>query len=158
MAADKVVPFRRDKGGQPTAIVKVGGPVDEVNVTLALYSKDLEPGEISRALGVQPTSAHRRGDRKGPRSPGYRTGAWLLTESGRAPEQTEAVIARLLQQLPQEAAVWRELQAKYRIQIRLGVHMSGWNQGFSIPREQIERIAKLEASMEFDIYAHGDGE
>lgn len=36
--------------------------------------------------------------------------------------------------------------------------MSGWNQGFSIPREQIERIAKLGASMEFDIYAHGDGE
>jgi hypothetical protein len=70
----------------------VGGPVDEVRVTLALYSEDLDPDEVSRALGVQPTSAHRRGERKGPRSPAYRKGAWLLMEEGHEAEHVAPVI------------------------------------------------------------------
>ena len=81
MASRKVVPLRRRAPAGKT--VSVGGPIDEVRVTLALYSEDLEPDEVTRALGVQPSSAHRRGERRGPRSPPYRQGAWFLTEQSR---------------------------------------------------------------------------
>jgi len=134
----------------------VGGPIDEVNVALALYSEELEPEEITLALGVQPTSAHRRGERRGSSSPPSLSGAWLLKEHGRDAEPAEAVIDRLLKQLPEDPAVWRNLSIRHKIQFRFGLHMTGWNKGLSIPSKQVTRIAELGASMEFDIYAYGE--
>jgi hypothetical protein len=51
----KIVPFRRVEEAQ--VIAEVGGPVDEVGVTLAIYGGELDPEEITRALGVAPTKA-----------------------------------------------------------------------------------------------------
>ena len=150
----KIVPFHRVKTIQ--VLTEVGGPIDEVNVTLALYSEELEPEEISRALGVEPTSAHRRGESPGPSSPPAPSGAWLLSEHGRDAELAEAIIDRLLEQLPEDPAVWRDLRMRHDIQVRLGLHMTGWNKGLSIPLKQLTRIAELGASIEFDIYAYGD--
>jgi hypothetical protein len=48
----------------------------------ALYSDELEPEEVSCALGVKPTHAHRRGESPGPKGPPYLSGAWLLKERG----------------------------------------------------------------------------
>ena len=155
----KVVPFHRVKTTQ--VLAEVGGPIDAVNVTLALYSEELEPEEISRALGVEPTHAHRRGDHRRGESPGsgippYSSGAWLLKEHGRDAEPAEAVIDRLLKQLPEDPAVWRDLSTRHDIQFRFGLHMTGWNKGLSIPLKQVTRIAELRASMAFDIYAYGE--
>ncbi len=121
----------------------MGGAVDEVRVTLALYSEDLDPDEVSRTLGVQPTSAHRRGERKGPRSPAYRKGAWWLTEEGHEAEHVAPVIERLLRQLPEAPAVWSQLRTQHDVQIRFGLHMSGWNKGLVIPRELVDRMASI---------------
>lgn len=149
-----VLPFRLVKTNQ--VLAEVGGPIDEVNVALALYSEELEPEEISRTLGVQPTSAHRRGESRGSRSPPYSSGAWLLIEHGRDAELAEAIIDRLLKQLPEDPAVWRNLSTRHKIQFRFGLHMTGWNKGLSIPLKQVTRIAELGASMEVDIYAYGE--
>jgi hypothetical protein len=154
-----VVPLHRVKAIE--VLAEVGGPIDEVNVTLALYSEDLEPEEISRALGVQPTHTHRRGDHRrgesqGQGIPPYSSGAWLLKERGRDAEPAEKVIDRLLKQLPEDPAVWRELSIRHNIQFCFGLHMTGWNKGLSIPLQQVTRIVELGASMEFDIYAYGE--
>ena len=150
----KVVPFHRATTIQ--VLAEVGGSIDEVNVTLAVYSEELEPEEVSRALGVEPTRAHRRGKGPGPRSPPYLSGAWLLTEHGRDAEPAEIILDRLLRQLPEDPAVWRELRMRHKIQVRFGLHMTGWNKGLSIPLNHVTRIAELGASMEFDIYAYGE--
>jgi Domain of unknown function (DUF4279) len=152
----KVLPFGLVKTNQ--VLAEVGGPIDEVNATLALYSEELEPQEISRALGVEPTRAHRRGERSGPRSPPAPSGAWLLKANGSAAEPAEAVIDRLLKQLPEDPAVWRDLRMRHDIQVRFGLHMTGCNKGLSIPSKQVTRIAELGASMEFDVYAYGEDE
>jgi hypothetical protein len=149
-----VVPFRSVRRSE--VLAEVGGPIDEVNVTLALGSEDLEPQEISRALGVMPTRAHRRGDSPGSRSPPYSSGVWLLTERGRDAELVEVVIDRLLMQLPEDPAVWRDLKRQHKIQFRFGLHITGWNKGLSIPLKQVTRIGELGAEMEFDIYAYGE--
>lgn len=150
----KILPFHRVKTAQ--VLAEVGGPIDEVNVTLALYSAELEPEEVSRALGIEPTSAHRRGEKRGSNSPPSLTGAWFLKEHGRDAEPAEAIIDRLLKRLPEGPAVWRDLSIRHNIQFRFGLHMTGWNKGLSIPLKQVTRIAELGASMEFDIYAYGE--
>jgi hypothetical protein len=153
----KVVPFRTVEEAHVTA--EVGGPVNEVGVTLAIYGEKLDPEEITRALGVAPTKAHRRGERTPkPWSEPARLDAWFLSERGRDAEPSEAVIDRVLRQLPEDTAVWRELGARYDIQLRFGLHMVGWNQGMGISSEQVARIALMGAKMEFDIYAYGDDE
>lgn len=144
--------------GSKSPMSEDGGPVDEVSVTLALYSEALDPEEITRALGVGPTSAHRRGERPRPRSAPARTGAWFLGERGRDAEPAEAVIDRVLRQLPEDPAVWRELGSKHDIQLRFGIHMTGWNQGLGISSKQVMQIAQLGAHMVFDIYANGEDE
>jgi hypothetical protein len=150
----KVLPFRLDKTDR--VLAEVGGPIDEVNVTLALYNEELEPQEIGRALGVEPTNAHRLGERRGPSTPPAPSGAWLLKSRGRDAEPAQAVIDRLLKQLPEDPAVWRDLRMRHDIQVRFGLHMTGWNKGLSIPLKQVTRIAELGASIEFDIYAYGE--
>jgi hypothetical protein len=130
-----------------------------VGVTLAIYGEALDPEEITRTLGVAPTSAHRRGERRRPRSRPASSGAWLLQErSRREAEPAEVVIDRVLRQLPKDPAVWCELRSKYDIQLRFGIHMTGWNKGLGFSYEQVMRIAQLGAHMKFDIYAYGDDE
>lgn len=61
---DNVIPFQRPF--DPAEVVAVvGGLVDKSGVVLAIYGDDLDPDEVSAKLGVQPSSAHRRGDRPG---------------------------------------------------------------------------------------------
>jgi hypothetical protein len=85
MGDDKIIPIR-----PPEIIAKVGGLVDETGVCLAIYGPDLEPDELTARIGVEPTSAHRRGGRPRPESKkAYDAGAWLLKERGTAPTGPE---------------------------------------------------------------------
>ena len=63
---------------------EVGGDPDECGVCLAIYGEELDPDEITQLLGCQPTDSHLRGDKKGPRSPGFSKGAWFLDNARRS--------------------------------------------------------------------------
>jgi hypothetical protein len=111
---------------------------------------------VTELLGRPPTSSHRRGDRRGPKSPPSKGGAWFLEVRGTAPEGPEELVAKLLAQLPEEEAVWQKLSQLYEVQLRFAFHMTGWNRGFGLSAELVERVARLHAKIGFDIYAYGD--
>ncbi|MEO0988782.1 MAG: hypothetical protein AAFY20_25070, partial [Cyanobacteria bacterium J06639_14] len=50
----------------------------------------------------------------------------------------------------------QELASKYEIQLRISIHMEGWNQGFDLSSEIIQQIAAVGAKIVFDIYAYAD--
>jgi len=137
-------------------IAEVGGPVDECGVCLAIYGEDLDPDELTALLDCQPTHAHRRGDRKGPRSAPFKQGAWLLERRGEPPDTADTLTRRILQSVPADPALWSQLSDRFVIQMRYGIHMSGWNQGLGLSADLVAWIARLHASLEFDIYAYGD--
>jgi hypothetical protein len=58
--------------------------------------------------------------------------------------------------VPSNPEIWRQLREKFEIQIRYGIHMTGWNKGFGLPRDLIDWIGVLGADVEFDIYAYGE--
>lgn len=158
--ADKIVNFsdaRRelDKGDPPHVIAELGGPIDETGVALCIYGEDLIPDEVSELLGLNPTHAHRKGDRKKPssRHP-FKIGAWILEIRGETPKEPEDLTAALLDQLPQAKFVWTELASRYRVELRYGLHMVSWNRGLHLSHGIVERIAKTQAKVGFDIYAH----
>jgi hypothetical protein len=149
---ERVPPVAED---EPRVLCTVGGPVDEVGVCVAVYGEDLDPAEVSALLGCTPTSSHRRGDRRGPRSPLYKRGAWLLEVRGTAPEGPEELVAKLLGQLPSDEGVWLKMGERYEVQLRLGIHMTGWNRGFDLSAALVGKVVRLHAKMGFDIYAYG---
>ncbi|PTL81083.1 DUF4279 domain-containing protein [Vitiosangium sp. GDMCC 1.1324] len=143
---------------EPKVIAVVGGLVDESSACIALYGTDLDPSDITARLGCQPTSSHRRGERRSPRSKPYHTGAWLLEARGTAPTGPDALIRRLFMRLPLDAELWRSLSDKNELQVRIAVHMSGWNQGFNLSPEVVGLIHQIGAQVVFDIYAYDEQE
>ena len=87
---------------------KAGGEVDRVHVFLRAASDELDPDEVTRALGVRPTFAARKGERRLTRGGEavQRTGVWYIQFLGVAEEWTlEEAIAALLNRLPPEQEV-----------------------------------------------------
>jgi hypothetical protein len=151
MASRKVIPLK------PSRVqAEIGGPVDESSATLAVYSRDLEPRDVTALVGVEPTHSFRRGFKRGPRSPAMQHGAWFLEVRGNAPDGPEVQLETLLSKLPESANVWRQLIASYTVQLRLALHMQGSNKGFSLSKHITERLAVLGVDLEFDLYAYGE--
>jgi hypothetical protein len=149
--SDKVMPIRRSD-----AIADAGGPVDEFRVSLAVYGGDLDPTQVSAQIGRPPTTAHRKGDQKRPNSVPHRIGAWILTVEGFVPATPNDGILKLFALVPNDEALWRDLAAKYTVQIRIGIQTAGWNRGFSLSPKSVELISRTSASVELDLYLYGD--
>ena len=136
------------------SIASVGGHVDEVRVSLAIYSDTLEPEKLSELLSSTPTSAHRKGERKHDGSAPFRVGAWILTEEGATPQTVDQVLRRLLLRLPDDPALWSEIGEEYKVELRFGIHMTGWNKGFTISEETLARLSRMRLSFDFDLYVY----
>lgn len=141
---------------QKRVIAEVGGLVDETGVCLAIYGPDLDPAEVSARIGCEPTSAHRRGDRRRPDSKKYDSGAWFLEERGEAPNGPEQLIRRLMMKLPVDQAVWDALSARFDVQMRIAIHFTGWNKGFDLTSETVAAIGRLHAAVGFDLYGYDE--
>ena len=139
----------------PGEYVTVGGDADRVTVSVRAVGDDLDPDEVTRALGAVPSFAARRGDRRG--SPGreviQRTGVWSAQFGGAPREWTlgEAIDA-LLERLPSDLAVWDALAAKYRLDVFCGVHLEGWNRGIALGPMLLRRLADRHLELSLDIY------
>jgi Domain of unknown function (DUF4279) len=157
MTDDDVIPMRPDR-----VIATVGGSVDEVRVTLALYGDDLDPVEISNLLGCGPTSSHRRGEtrigNKTDHVTVYKQGAWFLSVEGRAPRTADALTTELLEKVSSDDSVWSALGHRFDVQMRYGIFLEAWNRGFGLSRDVVRRVAGLGASLEFDVYADLESE
>ena len=150
MTDRKISPIRR-----PTALAEVGGIVDESSATLAVYGETLEPEEITSILGVAPTSSFRRGHKRGPRSPAMPHGAWFIEVRGTAPDGPESQLLNLLAQLPQSSDIWHQLTQRFQVQVRVALHLEGWNRGFAIDKALLTRLAQMGIDLQFDIYEYG---
>lgn len=137
-------------------MAEVGGLIDETRVTLGLYGVDLDPDEVSKVLGCPPSRAHRRGDPRRRNVEPWPKGAWLLSTEGKAPVEPEHLLCALLDRLPTDPLVWKELRARFDVRLGLGLFQDAWNRGFSFSSELLRRIATLDIPLDFDIYADGE--
>jgi hypothetical protein len=131
---------------------EVGGLPDQVRVSLCLYGDSLDPSHITNVLGCPPTTAHRKGDLNRGGAP-YRTGAWILTEEGEAPDSPDQLTRRLLMRVQGDEETWAELGAGLRIELRFGIFFQGWNRGFDLSHEVLAQISAMAPTVGFDLYA-----
>src|SRR5688572_27098801 len=114
--------------------------VESSVVALRIIGDDLDPAEITRLLGCQPSKAEAKGERIIYKNMTNntetvriaRTGGWRLCAVDRTPEDLDGQIAELLSRLTDDLDVWKSLASKYHLDLFCGLFMQEGNEGLSI--------------------------
>jgi len=127
--------------------------------TLCIYHDDLNPDAITKALGLEPSSSHRRGDVRNPKRPiPHRTGAWLLsTEGAVTSRDVRFHIDWLLERLQSKQTALSRLKTDgYQLVISCYWLSARGHGGPMIDPEAMRSIGELGLQLSFDVYFHGD--
>lgn len=141
------------------ALLGAGGDMDQVTVSVRVMGDMLDPIEVSRALGVEPSFTARKGDRRkvGDREVLQCTGVWYIQFMGNPAEWTlDEAIGALLDRLPQALSVWDQLALRYRLDLFCGLQMATWNRGVSLRPSVLRRVSDRHLELVLDLYFVGE--
>ena len=140
--------------------VLVGGYVDRTSASLRFFDDDLDPEQVTRLLGCQPTHACRKGDLLP--SKRYQriahTGSWRLQTPKGDERALEEQITSLLDKASDDLAAWEQLSKGARLDVFCGLHLKAWNRGFSLSPGLMRRLAERHLEVDFDIYCDSEDE
>ncbi|HEL3194811.1 TPA: DUF4279 domain-containing protein [Stenotrophomonas maltophilia] len=129
--------------------------LDQSLVTLRFFGEDLLPEKISALLGATPTASRHKGQElRGSQSGTVRiarTGSWQLDAERREPEDLEAQIFEILDQLTADLAVWQSL-ARFRPDLFCGLFMGSSNGGVSLSPRALLALGQRGIELGLDIY------
>ncbi|HIE1099938.1 MULTISPECIES: DUF4279 domain-containing protein [Stenotrophomonas] len=128
---------------------------DHSSVTLRLFGDDLLPAEITAMLGANPTAAHSKGQQLTGSQSGAvriaRTGGWRLSAARREPEDLDAQIFEILDQLTGDPGVWQSL-ARFRPDLFCGLFMGSSNDGVSLSPRALLALGQRGIALGLDVY------
>jgi uncharacterized protein DUF4279 len=146
--------LRKIQIDEPTR--KFVGDIDQIAVTLNMFGDDLDPDEITRLLGVQPTRAARKGDqvRLGPDTAVVTqwTGVWYLSIERTSEYQLSEAIGMLLDRLPDDPQLWFDLNKQYNMSLFCGLFLNQYSRESVLPPELLARVSARHLALSFDIY------
>ena len=125
--------------------------------TLRVRGDELNPGEITRILGSEPTYAYSKGDVL-PRPKGRiaKFGMWRLEAPPLEPSDFNTQVASLLGQLTQDMRIWQELTSRYDVSLFCGWFMKESNEGEDLSPKTLIALGHRGLSLGLDIYAPDD--
>lgn len=126
-------------------------------VGLRIFGRALDPDEITRLLGVEPTRCARKGDTHRTKSGSEvvaRSGSWLLNAG--LPGNLNTQIGALLDKLPSDLSVWRELSKRYECDVFCGLFVREGNEGTELQPEVLLKLGDRGLRLGLDIYAVSD--
>jgi Domain of unknown function (DUF4279) len=132
-----------------------------VSVYLVITSLIVDPEMISHRIELTPTRSQRIGDARHPRSPHLKIKEhrWYFEPQKDLPRSIEDKLTYLLDQLEPAQTRIAQLQGEGKICICICYEgYRSWMGGWHLDRENIRRIAALNAEVDLDLYAHGENE
>ncbi|HFK2922640.1 DUF4279 domain-containing protein [Stenotrophomonas beteli] len=134
---------------------------DHSLVTLRFFGDDLVPAAITALLGASPTASHHKSQQFTGSQPGTlriaSTGSWRLSAARREPEDLEAQIFEILDQLTGDLAAWQSL-APFRPNLFCGLFMGSGNDGVSLSPRALLALGQRGIELGLDIYDADDEE
>jgi hypothetical protein len=126
-----------------------GEEPDEANyfhfsATLRVHGNDVPFEEISQRLGVQPTHLHRKGEQRGPRSPGYRDDAWHFEPALPETEPLERHLEALWLVVRPAVDYLRGLKHRFKLDVFCGYRSNCDTAGFEVSHKCLELFTALE--------------
>jgi len=135
------------------------GVFDHSVATLRFFGEDLVPDEISTLLGTSPTESCRKGQELIGSKTGTiriaKTGSWRLTAARREPEDLEAQIFEILDQLTQDLTAWESL-ARFQPDLFCGLFMDNSNDSLPLSPKALLSLGQRGIALCLDVYDGGD--
>ena len=133
--------------------LNIGGDLQDSRATLCLYSPKLNVAKVTASLRCAPTNALAKGQLRHPPhgcgpSP---VGRWFLE----APRPLGFVekLQYLLDATPKTVTTWRRLVKNHDVQLRCGIFLHSWNEGFELPAHMVAEIGARGWKLGLDIYS-----
>lgn len=136
------------------------GPFGHSQTTLRIYGDSLDPDDVTRLLGCEPTVSERKGERVvGPKTGVVRvarTGSWRLQATRTEPEDLPVQIDELLGKLTFDMSAWAKVRETCRIDLFVGLFMNSGNNGLSISPVHLRSLGERGIELGLDVYDHSD--
>ena len=131
--------------------------VDRTAATLRFSGDTLDPDEITKMLGTQPTKGFRKGDPwsdpKGRPLRPKRTGSWSLTAPDAEPGDLDAQIQALLSPLSQDLHAWRTLSERFNGEFYAGLFVKmKWLGGIGLSQKTMAQLSERGLDIELEIF------
>ncbi|AGK59908.1 hypothetical protein HYPDE_41198 [Hyphomicrobium denitrificans 1NES1] len=133
--------------------------VHETAASLRFHGDDLDPEEISRVLGAQPTRCRKKGGiwiTPSGKEKIARTGSWNFAAKKEPPCDLDKQINRIFSDLSDDINAWKVIASRYRGNIFVGLFLSSLNEGLTLSPTTLSAIGSRGLVLGFDIYS-GDG-
>lgn len=114
------------------------------SATLRIHGNDLPFEEISTRLAVEPTHLHRKGDRRGPRSPLYLDDAWHFQPALPETAPLEQHIEALWEVVKPHVQYLKSLKQQYKVDVFCGYRSNCDHAGIEVPHTYLELFTALE--------------
>jgi hypothetical protein len=114
------------------------------SATVRIHGDAVPFEEIERALGVAATHTHRKGERRGPRSPEYRDDAWHYQPPVPEDEPLARHIDALWAVVRPAVGFLRGLKSRCKVDVFCGYRSNCDTAGFKVPHTCLELFAALE--------------
>lgn len=125
--------------------------------SLRIFGDEVDPAAITRLMGVQPCRSSRKGDEVIGKVTGVkrieRTGSWTLKAEPRTPENLNGQIAELLDRLPNDLLMWKDLSQRFRVDLFCGIFMKESNEGMMISPQSLVLLGERFVTLSLDVYA-----
>ena len=114
------------------------------SATLRIHGDNIPFEEISQRLGVEPTNLHRKGERRGPRSPAYQDDAWHFEPPLPETEPLERHIEALRQVVRHAVDYLKALKQRFKVDVICGYRSNCDHAGFDVSSQCLELFTSLE--------------
>ncbi|WP_339414466.1 DUF4279 domain-containing protein [Pseudomonas sp. EA_35y_Pfl2_R5] len=132
------------------------GILDRSAATLRIFGDELIPEDVSKLLGAMPSKSFHKGEEEVGAVTGkvriHKTGSWRLSVERRSPENLDAQIFEILNQLSQDLTAWKFLCSHYRVDLFCGIFMASFNDGLTLSPEALLALGARGIRLDMDIY------
>jgi hypothetical protein len=112
--------------------------------SLRIFGNIADLDEITKQLGIAPTDAHRRGDRRKPISPPYAQDMWSYTAPVRETEPLHVHIDTLWNTFRDRKEYLLQLKRHVTVDVFLGYRSNCDHAGLEVPHQSLEMFNELQ--------------
>lgn len=124
--------------------------------SLRILGGDLDPAQISAALGKTPDVGHTKDDVIRTPSGGERIariGSWSVKVNRAQRANLDAQIQEILAGTTDDLAIWVDITGRYATDMFCGLFLNGTNEGLSISPATMQTLGERGIELSLDIYA-----
>lgn len=85
-----------------------------------------------------------------------RTGSWRLHATESKPQDLNAQIAELLDQLTSDLHIWAHLNSRYQLDLFCGIFLNSSNEGLCLSPQSLRALGERGIELDLDIYSADD--